>query len=259
MDWSKTKTIFIITFLLLNVFLGYQLGEKRTAGNLNIINQVSFQDNLAENNIQILINDVEKPQVGSSIIGSTVKYDLETLEGQLLDQDLSLIMNDTMILADLVTPYKLSESSIEAGVVNFLQEFIINGDEYRFTVFNDENNTINVHQLYKEKPIDNFESGRAQIVLHLNEDLEIEAYDQIYIEISQEIREQEMLSLIKAIEVLFNNQYIPANTVLENAELGYYSLLPASGEFQVYAPMWKININGVYYYVNAIDGTIQTN
>ncbi|KPC98224.1 Two-component system YycFG regulatory protein [Geobacillus sp. BCO2] len=29
MDWSKTKTIFIIVFLILDCFLGYQFMEKR--------------------------------------------------------------------------------------------------------------------------------------------------------------------------------------------------------------------------------------
>lgn len=31
MEWNKTKTIFIIAFLILDIFLGYQFFEKRSS------------------------------------------------------------------------------------------------------------------------------------------------------------------------------------------------------------------------------------
>ncbi len=37
MEWNKTKTIFIIAFLILDIFLGYQFFEKRSSSEYEVI------------------------------------------------------------------------------------------------------------------------------------------------------------------------------------------------------------------------------
>lgn len=259
MDWSSTKTIFIITFLLLNIFLGYQLSEKRNEGNLNMMTQATLQDYLEEN-VEIAISNAEDIKMGSPIIGSMKRFSNDIALEQEEKQEI-VILNEIMIYSELVKPYILSENNLEAAVEAFLEEYVYLGEEYRFSRYNEEQQTIGLYQTYDGKPIENYEEDRFFLVLHLNDDLEVEAYHQYYIEFSlenQENREQELLPPLKAIENLYNNQLIHANSVIEAAELGYYSLLPASGEYQVFAPMWKITINGTNHYVDAINGQIQT-
>ncbi|MDQ0257592.1 regulatory protein YycI of two-component signal transduction system YycFG [Evansella vedderi] len=231
--------------------------EKRTEGNINIMTQSTLQDYI-EANVEIAITNAEEIYTGSPIIGSMMRFTDEMLAEQMESQVIR-IFNDVMIYSELITPYKLSENSLEAGVEAFLEEHVFLGEHYRFSSFNED--TIGLVQTFDGMPIENYEDDRFYLVLHLNENLEIEAYHQYYIQFNednQENREQELLSPLKAIENLYNNQRIPADSVVEHAELGYYSLLPASGEYQVFAPMWKITINGYYHYVDAINGQIQT-
>ena len=51
MDWSKTKTIFIITFLILDCFLGYQFMEKRNSSQLDVLLEATIEDQLKANGI----------------------------------------------------------------------------------------------------------------------------------------------------------------------------------------------------------------
>lgn len=224
-----------------------------------MMTQATLHDYLEEN-VEIAINNAEEIKMGSPIIGSMKRFSEEIAEEEQERQEI-IILNEIMIYSELVRPYILSENNLEAAVEAFLEEYVYLGEEYSFSRFNEEQLTIGLYQTYNGKPIENYEEHRFFLVLHLNEELEVEAYHQYYIEFSQhnqENREQELLSPLKAIENLYNNQLIRANSVIERAELGYYSLLPASGEYQVFAPMWKITINGSNHYVDAINGQIQT-
>ena len=46
MDWSRTKTIFIVTFLMLNIFLTWQLIETNNANKLTMIAEATTQETL---------------------------------------------------------------------------------------------------------------------------------------------------------------------------------------------------------------------
>ena len=59
MDWSKIKTIFILTFLILDVYLLYQFMEIRDANKYEIIMEATIDDKLKVDEIQI---DVELPK-----------------------------------------------------------------------------------------------------------------------------------------------------------------------------------------------------
>ncbi|MED5050283.1 hypothetical protein P9850_00180 [Anoxybacillus rupiensis] len=51
MDWNKTKTIFIITFLILDLFLGYQFIQKRNSSQLDVLLEEIIEEQLAANGI----------------------------------------------------------------------------------------------------------------------------------------------------------------------------------------------------------------
>jgi regulatory protein YycI of two-component signal transduction system YycFG len=44
MDWSKIKTIFILTFLILDVYLLFQFMKIRDANKLEVITEASFEE-----------------------------------------------------------------------------------------------------------------------------------------------------------------------------------------------------------------------
>ena len=73
MDWSKIKTIFILTFLILDVYLLYQFMKIRDANKYEFITEASFEDKLKADEIKYIelpkttIKDqyVSAKQVGS--------------------------------------------------------------------------------------------------------------------------------------------------------------------------------------------------
>lgn len=256
MDWSKTKNIFIITFLLLNLFLGYQLMEKRKDSNYNYISRASLQENLEQMNIKVNLGEMDEVIFASPISGSVYFFDESVLDERLKNQKYELL-SDRTIHSTLETPYKLINVNLPVVVDSFVQQYIFHGEEYVFTSYNEEQSFIGLHQTYEGKPIDNDAGSGYHLVLYLNEQFEVTGYYQTYMELEQQGREQELLTPIKAIERLYNDQLIPANTVIDHVKLGYYSHLPPSGNYQVFTPMWQIGIGDNFYYVNAIDGAIQ--
>lgn len=261
MDWSKAKTIFIITFLLLNTFLGYQLNEKKASSNINLLLEATLQERLSEMNITISVDFIEEHLTGMYISGST---DL-SLENQITSTKLDQMVkeaDDEIVTIQLVEPYPIvqNEKSIEIQVKEFLAANIVNGQEYRFSHYDSDLGQIYFVQTFEGKKVENHESGNYPLILHLNEEKQIIFYEQNYLSIQPihaKGKEQEIISSIKAIEKLFNAQLIPPDSNINKVELSYYSFFKPHGEVQVFAPMWNIGVNEQIYYVNAIDGAIQ--
>ncbi|MBU9722328.1 MULTISPECIES: two-component system regulatory protein YycI [Bacillaceae] len=258
MDWSKTKSIFIITFLLLNLFLGYQLSEKRSERNVNLLRHVTLQEDLDENEITVEIRSTEETKLGSPITGSIRVFNEENLVEQFDNQEIDVLNDGKTIYSTLDSPYRLVDASIPAAVETFVQQHVLYGDEYQFTKFDEETYEVGLHQTFEGRPIDNFVDGPYHLKLYLNIDLEIESYSQEYMDINTQGREQEFLSPMKVVEILFEANHIPANTTLDQAQLGYYNPLQASYdlEFRVFTPMWRVKVNESFYYVSAIEGEI---
>ena len=54
MDWSRAKTIFIITFLLLDIFLIQQLISQRNENTFDTIEETTIDERLEAQNIQVI-------------------------------------------------------------------------------------------------------------------------------------------------------------------------------------------------------------
>ncbi len=261
MDWSRAKTIFILTFLLLNIFLGLQLNEKRDAGNINLLAEATLQERLSEMNISITV-DLEEEQLTGTYISGALDFPLaETIEKELASQYVVATDEEVVVVTlEEKFPLNLVNNNIEDVARDFVLENIINGSEYEFSDYDEELKQIYFYQTYEGKKIENYESGRLPLILQLDEDFKIVQYEQNYLRI-QPIRpqgdEQEVLTSIRAIEKLFNKQLIPSDSDIHKVELSYYSFFKPLGEVQVFAPMWNIRVNENMYYVNAIDGAVQ--
>jgi regulatory protein YycI of two-component signal transduction system YycFG len=262
MDWSRAKSIFIITFLLLNLFLGYQLNEKRNANKISLLAEATLQERLSEMNIIISADLHEEQLTGTYISGLTDVSLKSVIEGKNFAQQVNMI-DDEVIEVQLNRPYSLDSGNrnIRVDSKEFLLHYVSFGDEYRYSHYDDQLNQIFFYQTYEGKMVDNYESGRFPLVLHLDEHYRITAYEQHYLTlhpIHPQGKEQEIITGIKAIEKLFNEHLIPPDSEINKVELSYFSFFSKPlGEVQVFAPMWNIGVNGQVFYVNAIDGAVQ--
>lgn len=253
MDWSRAKTIFIITFILLNSFLFYQLRELNHHNQITMIIEATLQERLNEMNIVIEDTLDEEIQSGFLVVGKNVVISEEEING-LKDQEVTFV-NETTIISRLKEPYPLEQGSMSQQVKSFLEEYVLNGDMYRFSQQEEERNQLQFMQQYDDRIMYSFDE--APLILQLNDQSEIVAYQQMIYEVDETGREQEFLSGLKAIERLLNEQLITANQTITQVDFGYYSFFKQVGDVQVFAPMWRISVDGEDYLINAIDGSVQ--
>lgn len=251
MDWSKTKTIFIITFLILDCFLGYQFMEKRNSSQLDVILETTIEEQLEANGITY----VELPKEitkATYVSGESKKFtdeEIKKLSGQKVTVNDKTVLKGTFIhpiSLNFKDPYRLQE---------FLQRHIINGKKYAFWSFDEKTNTVICYQTYGGRIIYNNESSK--LLIRLNEKNEAVSYEQTMLDDLQKYeRKQDIVPAIKAIETLYKKGYLQPGDSVTSVELGYYGLVQFTAS-QVLTPTWHIVINGKEdYFVNAFEGQV---
>jgi len=257
-DWSRTKSIFIVTFLCLNLFLGYQLYEKQEQGNINVMLDVTLPERLEYNRIEIDIDNADEIVEGAPITGTVRSFQEDFFES-ILDRQEPVMLDETTLRSTLDSPPQLVDANLTASVGAFLQQYIYEGEQYEIAEYNEEEQYIGLYQVYKERKIDQYERDDFHLILYVSDDFKVESYEQRYMTITeQEGREQELLSPLKAINRLLDEHQIRQETKITEAELGYYSKIQLEANFQVYAPVWRIQANGKYFFVDALNGEVQS-
>ncbi|MDX8363568.1 two-component system regulatory protein YycI [Cytobacillus sp. IB215665] len=253
MDWNKTKTIFIITFLLLDIFLIYQFLEMRNNNQLMILTEKTIEENLAADDITYdKIPEVEER--GKYLSGISRLFTEEEL-AKLADQDIPIV-DTTIVESTLLTPYPLEEAKFDFLLNQFFNEYIIDGDKYIFWEMDEELDQIIFYQLYNDKVIYNEEN--SSIIVQLNDLNEIISYKQTMLNIEEYEKEEEIIPAIKALEILHNKNLLKFGSQITEIELGYYSIVPfTTPQSKVLTPTWQFVVNDKEnYYVNAFEGKV---
>ncbi|MBD1379834.1 two-component system regulatory protein YycI [Metabacillus arenae] len=260
MDWSKTKTIFIIAFLVLDVFLAIQFFTKQKEANIEIIQKSPIQDQLKQDNITY--GDLPKIDKATYITGKRKEFTKKEI-GSLKNQTIVSTQNEGepvyRLEATFDDPITLPETNPASMLNQFVTENILFGDKY--SLWKIEDYQIIYFQQFEGKTI--FQSildqnGRiGMVLLRLNEKKEIVSYEQTMLEGIQEIQENEnVLSALKAIEAAYNAHEISPNSEVSKVELGYFTHIPLSN-VQIMAPTWHIVINEKEdIFVNASEGIV---
>ncbi|WP_180955268.1 two-component system regulatory protein YycI [Peribacillus deserti] len=252
MDWNKTKTIFILVFLVLDLFLVYQFIQKKNSSKLEFQTEASFEDRLKENNIKY-DNVPREQELSEKYILAKSKIfkddDIKTIKDQ------KVINNRSSIYSTLKVPYQLNDPEDKEEVEKFVREYILYATEYRYWQYNKEGSTINLSQTYKGKTL--FMNQNGEIKLFLNKQKQVYAYNQTFLNNIEEFKEkEEVIPAIRAVETLFDKGKLEEKTEIKKAYLGYYTVVPAKTT-QVLTPTWHIVLdNKKDFFVNALEGQI---
>ncbi|WP_413377169.1 two-component system regulatory protein YycI [Alkalihalobacillus sp. 1P02AB] len=254
MNWSRTKTIFIITFLFLNVFLTFQLIQKNEHYQISSIPEVTLQERLKTNNITI---EGDLPEVTSKdyhIIGRNQRFNEQQLE-YLSDQFAEVSEDGKVLTSILNAPYPLSREQFSQDLNQFLLDHVNGGAHYQYGGRHKELMHIYFYQTFNQHTAysDNYEP----LTIKLNDDWEIIGYSQRFIEFEQHGSESEILSSLKAVEVLLNSQLLNIGDTINKIEYGYYNRFSLENDDLMYAPMWLIEVGEESYLVHAIEGDVQ--
>lgn len=253
MDWSKIKTIFILTFLILDVYLLFQFMKTRDANKYEIITEASIVDKLKADEIQY--ENLPKVPIKDQYLSATPKMftreDTEKLKGQA-----SILKESSATLqVTLEKPIELKAKFEPAELTPFVKENVLYGDQYQFWEKNDKKNTITYFQQYENMPL--YENVSGMITFHIDSDNQIYYYEQTYLEdIEKLTAEEEILPPLKALEALHQKGVLKPKSKITKIEPGYSTLIQLAAS-QVLAPTWRFVVDDKEsLFVNAFEGQI---
>ncbi|MBM7645505.1 regulatory protein YycI of two-component signal transduction system YycFG [Scopulibacillus daqui] len=275
MNWSKTKTIFIICFLLLDLFLGYQLYERQVRNeNYDNLVQNSAEDILQKNNIKIdvPIPDVENKNI-TFLKGRSLKFvdssgdlidDLKTLEGSKDNpkEKITAFKNGTLIEGTLSKPVPVPKNKSERE--DFLNQYIYKGSDYSYWKLDEENHMMLFVQKYEDKPVFIKDRKDINILQLLISDGKVTGYRQTYFKFKK-TNQLDIINPTTAINNLWSKNVLPVSEhpKIKKIQLGYYNLVGDVNTNQplIFVPVWYFKVktdSGQHeYFVNAVSGSVQ--
>lgn len=237
MDWSKAKTILIISFTFLNILLGYQLwmtwNEQSRANVVSSQTVEELHQLLAAERIKLedtLPTDLQKM---GYLQAEVIRQD-EAWHALKPSVDISPVMDgkdsvteELKSQIDHLSKYKLDEAALKDG------EWIYYQLVADFPVF--------------VSPIELKREGN-----------QLTAYRQIEVEITAREKTNIVVSPHAALKSAVETQLIPPESTIKEVRLGYTGQLNAE-EPQFLVPVWRIETSGKdLLYVNALTGGIES-
>ncbi|WP_147536016.1 two-component system regulatory protein YycI [Bacillus marasmi] len=251
MDWSKIKTIFILTFLALDIYLLYEFFKIRDASKYDFITETSFEEHLAQDKIDYV--DLPTNLTKDTYVSAKPKVFRKEEYGKMKGVNYSITDGTVLqgVFDQPISMKDLQKSDLNALVVNK----ILYGDQYKYFSQNKEEQTITFYQQFKNKTIYNNINGK--LTLYVNERNEIYSFSQTLLEEIELLQEEhDVLPPIKAIETLYENGLLEPRTKITKVELGLHTLVQLTAS-QLLTPTWHFVVDDKEnLYVNAFEGQI---
>ena len=236
MDWNKTKSIFIIVFAILNVFL-YSLYLDRYNESQNVVflvessneekleaDKISYSDLPAQVESQPYVTGKMKSFVAADVPGSDSTGDVSN------DKSLAVRFNEPMPLGEKVSTEVLQE---------FVDKTVYKGDYYVLWRIDEKNRKAVFFQEISGQPL--YYSNGGKLTVYWNDNAEVMNYEQTIFENVEESEQQKtLIPAIQAIHTLYQKRLLPTNTEIDSAEIGYSEYVTVSEETQMFLPTWRI-------------------
>jgi len=258
LEWSKIKNIFIISFLILDLYLIFELVKVIDSNEYDVKAETesSIETRLKADGIEY--ETLPKSYVEDFYLMAKPKvFTVEDTEKLILSNQMVTIKNDTELDSLLKEPLKITEKFGPAELNKFIKDNVLYGDQYHFWKRSTDGFSITYTQRYKGKNL--FENDKARLVFHVNDKNEIYSYTQNYLGEIQELSKEKIIQPIKAIETLYSKGELPSKSKITEIELGYYTFdtLSDATQSQVLNPAWCFTVEGRgKLYVSAFEGEI---
>ncbi|MGF9963855.1 two-component system regulatory protein YycI [Bacillus rhizoplanae] len=255
MDWNRIKTIFIVTFFILDLFLVFQFIQKQDSDQLDYMTETNIEEQLKAD--KITSEDLPKePTKDMYIMAKNKSFSNEDIHS-LKNQTVSLQDSNT-IVSKLKEPFWNAKATTSDNYSEFLRSYVIDGQKYS-AAGKAEGSKVYFFQKYKDKPL--FYNQHGMIVAELNEKKEIISYTQTMLyefkEMGDQNKELDIISARNALETLYTKNELKQGSHVKGAKLGYATVVaPSSSSIQVLVPTWNLYTDKLDYFVNAIEGQI---
>ncbi|MEL3962993.1 two-component system regulatory protein YycI [Lysinibacillus endophyticus] len=256
MDWSKSKSIFIVVFLILNVFLySLYLNRHTEAQLVEVLGEKTIEAQLQDDHITygVLPTNIEK----ASYISATVK-NFEEEQIVLQNAQKIVVENKNKLIVTLKDPVKISNLDQEESYRNFLQFQVHEGASYALWKVDQENRKITFFQRLNDRKI--YYNINGVLTAYLNDNDEIIRYEQTLLDNIEEYnKEKTLLPPIQVIQALYGKRLLKPDSKITEMKLGYSTLIQL--KTQVFVPTWEVRVktqDDVHeeYFVNAVEGKV---
>lgn len=258
MHWGQIKTLLIISFLVLDIYLFVQFLEKKAESDIGILEHStsSIEDQLVDDYITYeALPDEEYEETFISVEQKEFTED-ELVEQNKSTPQQSVIIQNSFIVSRLEKPIELNEMANSEQIMNVFNNLVYFSEEYHFWNWNKEKNIIIFFQNKLNRPV--YYNQNGLVLLFLNEENEIIFYIQTMLGETESLAEKrKLMQPLEAIETLYVANELPSESHIDSVDIGFYTRVPFETEVQVFAPIWKVKVNGEKdYFVNAIEGFI---
>lgn len=262
MQWGHIKSLFILSFLLLNIYLIIQFAEKQDAADISVLDssKSTMEEQLESENITIEAN-IETDLTEASYTEVTQKNlsDDEISELGKLDNQVPAVINDNYIVSEFEDPVPLPTPVTEEKVSDEVKKHILYPDHYEFWSWDPEMNVLIFFQQREERPI--YFNQNGLVLVYLNKNNEMTHYTQTILgEGEAQGGAKTLLQPMQAIGTLYSRGDLNPDETVVDISIGYYARIATEG-IQVFAPTWKITVATTEdeernYFVNAIEGLV---
>ena len=254
MDWNNTKSIFIMVFFILNIFLLYQFLEKINDSQLESFTEPLTDELLKEDEISIETPLPKQKLKDQFLIAQSKTFEKKDI--QYLKNQKAKIIDDKKLVGTFKIPVSMKAEINAADIDIFLKEYILNGSEYHFWSFDEISQTITCYQVADKKMF--YNNSKGKVTLYLNKKGEIVSYEQMYLKVIEKFNKpKELVSALSAIGALYDNGDINPKSDVTNVKLGYYNSLQTTSVSHLLVPTWWVVIDDeTDLFVNAFDGEV---
>lgn len=252
MDWSKTKSIFIMVFFVLDIFLLYQFLEKKDHYQFEYITEATIEDHLQEDNITYVgLPKQSKEQLLTAKSKTFKKEDIVNLHDQKVK-----VVDKMKLVGTFDKPISISKDIQSSEVEKLVENYILFGSDYHYWNYDEKNREITFYQTWDKKMF--YNNSKGKVTLFVNEENKVVSYVQTYLEdIEKFNKEKDLVTPIKALEALYMNGDIEPNSKITKVDLGYYNSLQTTSSTHLLVPVWRVVVNDkLDLFVNAFDGGV---
>lgn len=258
MDWSKSKSIFIVVFLILDVFL-YSLYLNRHTEAQQVqkepLGEQNIEARLKNDNITygVLPTNVEK---AAYISGKVKNFEEEDIQ---LENAENILIDKNKLVVTLRDPVEIKNIDEAASYNDFLKLNVYEGTSYTLWNIDKEEKTATFFQTVNTRTLYYILNGL--VTVYWNDQNEIVKYEQTLLEDIKAYEEEKVLTTpLKAIQTLYNKGLLSPNSKITKVNLGYTTLVQFT-QTQVFVPTWEIRViteNDLEeeYFVNAVQGGV---
>src|SRR5690625_42696 len=259
MQWSQIKTLFILCFLVLNIYLLFQLYEQQQKHALvDDTTESTFEEQLEEDNITVPNSVFASEAKTESFMTVEQKLfdedEIEKTEG-LVEQSISII-EKTLLASIVEEKIKIPENAPKEHIIEQTNNLSPYMSEYDLWKWDQDLNILIFFQQRDGQTIYYNENGL--MLVFLNDENEVVFYSQTMLAEDESTQEsQKLISPLRAIETIYNSGQLFFGDEINDVEVGFHTRIQSSSGIQVFVPTWKVIVNEEKnYFVNAIEGYV---